>query len=202
MAVIPLDPDHRAEHALPTGPEDRGHLPPTQPPAPARQEDGVDVRQVALAVRPGQEFGRHPAAWAVHPAAGVDQEHAEGPQRDKREPPRWQRVVTWPAPAAARTDRARAAVRPHGDLDLVAVEAGFFIHEALDFVHAVEDGLEAHRSASPIAVLVSSQAPTYRNSGRCVVYPNPPLAGAPRPGPAASTPRRRLSARPHLGSYS
>jgi len=33
-------------------------------------------------------------------------------------------------------------VRSHGDLDLVVVEAGLFVDEALDFVNAVEDGLE------------------------------------------------------------
>jgi len=95
-------------------------------------------------------------------------------------------------------------MRPHGDLDLVVDEAGFFVDEALDGVDVIEDGLEAHRSVAPFG-LVPSPAPTYRNSGRCVVFGNS-QSGLRRSGrrPAASrpSPRRRLSAPRRLWAYS
>jgi hypothetical protein len=54
-----------------------------------------------------------------------------------------------------------------------AAEVGLFVDEALDFVHATQDGLEAHRSVPPgVAILDSTNLPEHRMR-RCSSRPLP-----------------------------
>ncbi len=95
------DPAHAAVDVLPAGPEDRGHLAPTQATCPAGQEHRVRMSQTTLALRPRDHLDGHAASRAIHPTFGVDEINADGPQRHKGKAPRHQVIVRGsPTPTA------------------------------------------------------------------------------------------------------
>ena len=97
----------------------RGLLP-RQLPRPVRQEQHVGLGQLVLADAPGHRFDPHPAAAAIDSAHAIEQHHHAAPQRHELEPAQLQVIIGRRRLMTARTNRSRAAARPHGDLDGLA----------------------------------------------------------------------------------
>ena len=140
------DPLHRPKHSVPTRPEDRPGLLPTQAFGPGGEEDSVAVRRAVLTICPGNPLDGHAAAPAVDTPHAVEEEHRNGPQRDELEPPLTQGVVLGTFATALAADRSATAVGMDVDQDFAAIvsEAGVAVNETLLLFDAVEDSPELH----------------------------------------------------------
>ncbi len=138
----------RLADLVPGAAKRHGGLLPGQLPCPMCQEQHVGLGQLVFADPPGDRFDAHPAGPAIDPPHAVKQHDHAAPKRHELEPAQAQVIVGRRRLVTARAHRSRAAARPHGDLDGLALGAmsRLLVNEPGKVLVVVQQGDQPHGS--------------------------------------------------------
>ena len=112
----------------------------TKAAAPSGPEQHIGIRQLMLAVAPGNFLDNHRfAAAAIDTPHGVQQEDQKPPEGDEVVTPFRELIITRRRLMAAGTNRRRTLARTHGDFDafVIGTEAGMLVNETPEMMAAV-----------------------------------------------------------------